>query len=180
MMRRHRINETAALVHLFIEVHEKGPPTLIENCAVQAPFLLDVPARFFNRSRRRCRHVLDLQIFAIDHCVVFADLNRGFSKRIMPGVGNALVKTSDSLLLLLPVPGKFHHPLQAALFFGKLVEFASKKCEARNESAVRTSCKTNDAHVQSGLASFLRVNRLKNFVLRLKGNIPTVSLASNS
>ena len=116
---------------------------------------------------------------AIEHCVVLAEPVRGFPKQIATTVGHFLVETGNPLLLLDPILGKLDHPLEATLFLGKLLRLVAKTTDSLFERAVRAGVETHDAHVDTGLGSRFRVNRIGHFPLRLHGYVPAVHLAAD-
>jgi hypothetical protein len=67
--RRNRDDTASGPTHLILQLSPVFGPGLIQNCLIEASFLLDVAARLGERASRRARHVGHLQVFDRDQTV---------------------------------------------------------------------------------------------------------------
>ena len=114
--RRHFYNGSTIQLSLPIKFGKEETPTLVKYDSVESALLLHVRSRFFHRSFRRCRHVLYLEVFPHNHCVVFAELKRELLKEVLADVDDVLVEFCDAFFLFAPILPEFRHPDESLLF----------------------------------------------------------------
>ena len=103
VLRRYRVDLAAQFPLSDLEHAKKHAPALIKNGAVQPTFLRDIDSRLFHGSRCRCAHIGDLQILAVDDCVVLADITGDFAEMIASYIGNPFPEPGNLCLNFLPV-----------------------------------------------------------------------------
>lgn len=146
---------------------------MIEYGSVETALLLHMSARFLRRPFCRCRHVLDLEVFPHNHCVVFAALERKLLKEVLADIGGVLVEFCDAFFLFAPILPEFRHSGEAFLFKTEFLQILLQGVARCLKSAVRQRAKPFDAHIQADSVSL--VFRRNAFKLRLDGHAPTVS-----
>ena len=171
--RRHFYDGSAIELSFPVEFGKEEPPTLIEYGSVETALLLHMSTRFLRRPFCRCRHVLDLEVFPHNHCVVFAELERKLLKEVLADVGDVLVEFCDAFFLFALILPEFRHSGEAFLFKTEFLQILLQGVARCFKSAVRQRAEPFDAHVQADSVSLVfRRNALKP---RLNGHVPTVS-----
>lgn len=88
---------------LVVQLSPELKPALVKDGFIQPGLGPDVFPRCFNRSPRRSRHILNLQVLDTHYRVVFADSGRGFMQIVVTSVGNSNMQPGQFSFLFFPV-----------------------------------------------------------------------------